>query len=89
MNESTRWNQWMGRARACFRAASAIDNSASAVTTTTRELEGAEDVSVLEAVEALRAAEAALLKARAAVQVALKAKKLVAANREPQYGLVG
>lgn len=79
----------MGRARTCFRAASAIDNSSSAVSATARELEGAEGADVSEALSALREAEAALVRARTAVQAALKARQLVAANREPRFGLVG
>jgi hypothetical protein len=83
-NTDTRWDNWMGRARTCFRAASAIDHSTTAVTSTVRELE---NVGADELVDALKAAEAALARARDAVQAALQARKLTPANREVSYGL--
>jgi len=61
----TRWGNWMGRARTCFRAATAIDTSTTAVTSTVRELEAA---GADELVVQLREAEAALARARDAVQ---------------------
>lgn len=84
----------MDRARTCFKAASAIDASATAVSLTLRELEtGPAANGDLERDEhvlsALHEAEAALTRARDAVQAALKARQLTAANREPVYGLVG
>ena len=81
-----RWNSWMGRARTCFRAATAIDTSVTAVHSTVRELEsaGADDLVVM-----LREAEAALARARDAVQAALQARALTPSNREPSYGLAG
>ncbi|MFZ5446000.1 MAG: hypothetical protein ACOZQL_38770 [Myxococcota bacterium] len=83
----SRWNSWMGRARTCFRAATAIDASATAVTSTVREFEGANDELAGELVASLREAEAALARARDAVQAALAARKLTPQNREPVYGL--
>jgi hypothetical protein len=80
----TRWGNWMGRARTCFRAATAIDTSTTAVTSTVRELEAA---GADELVVQLREAEAALARAREAVQAALQARKLTPANREVSYGL--
>lgn len=77
----------MDRARTCFKAASAIDASTTAVHSTLRELEGGEGLS--EMVHVLHDAEAALERAREAVQAALKARQLTAANREASYGLVG
>lgn len=89
MNKQTdsRWNSWMGRARTCFRAATAIDASATAVTTSVREFEGSDDELGSDLVATLREAEAALVKARDAVQAALAARKLTPQNREPVYGL--
>jgi hypothetical protein len=52
-----------------------------------RELEDGEGLS--EMVHVLHDAEAALERAREAVQAALKARQLTAANREASYGLVG
>lgn len=83
----SRWNSWMGRARTCFRAATAIDASSTAVTTTVRQFEGATDELGAELVTVLREAEEALAKARDAVQAALAARKLTPQNREPVYGL--
>lgn len=76
----------MNRAKTCFRAASAIDAGSTAVTATLRELEG--DDALGEMVSVLHDAEAALTRARDAVQAALKARQLTAANREVAYGLV-
>jgi hypothetical protein len=90
MNEpqkTDRWSTWMGRARACFRVAGAIDATASTLVATAREFEAATDDSGREAAEALRVAEAALARARAAVQTALEAKRLTPQNREAVYGL--
>ena len=83
-NTDTRWDNWMGRARTCFKAATAIDNSTTAVTSTKLELEHA---GATELVDTLKAAEAALARAREAVQAALQARKLTPANRQPSYGL--
>ncbi len=80
MNETPRWNVWLGRARLCCRATTAID-SAVAVT---REAPVEAPAEVL---QALRAAEAALREAREAVQQALAARALRPENREPVYGL--
>lgn len=77
----------MGRARACFRVAGAIDATSSTLGATAREFERANDDAAREAARALRLAEAALLRARSAVQAALEAKQLTPANREPSYGL--
>ncbi len=86
-NQVTRWDSWMGRAKTCFRAATVIDSSVTAVTATVRELEV--DPNPDDVVEALRAAEAALQRAREAVEIALQARKLTPANREPTFGLAG
>ncbi|MBL8916116.1 MAG: hypothetical protein JNM17_35780 [Archangium sp.] len=83
-----RWSNWMDRARTCFKAATAIDATATTVHSTLRELNGLADPQS-EMVNALREAEAALERAREAVQAALKARQLTAANREVAYGLVG
>ncbi len=74
----------MGRARTCFRAATAIDTSTLAVIATVRELETVSDAQ--DVVQALRQAEAALVRARDAVQAALQARKLTPENREASYG---
>jgi hypothetical protein len=83
---TSRWSNWMDRARTCFKAASAIDAGASTVSSALRELNGLSDPQG-EMVTALHEAEAALLRAREAVQAALKARQLTAANREVSYGL--
>ena len=67
-------------------AASAIDAGHTTVSATLRELNGLSDPQG-EMVSALREAEAALERARDAVQAALKARQLTAANREVSYGL--
>ncbi len=86
---TSRFNSWIGSARSCFRAATAIDSSAAAVHGTVLELEGATVPAAQDALVALREAEAALVRAREAVQAALAARKLTAATREVHYGLVG
>jgi hypothetical protein len=78
----------MDRAKTCCKAASAIDAGSTAVSATLRELHGLSDPHG-QMVAALHEAEAALGRAREAVQAALKARQLTAANREPVYGLVG
>jgi hypothetical protein len=83
----SRWSGWVERARVCFQIAGAIDATAPALRASMRKLEGASDTAALEAAEALRAAEAALLKARAAVRTAMEAHRLTPANREPVYGV--
>lgn len=85
-NTPSRWSNWMDRARTCFKAASAIDAGHTTVSATLRELNGLSDPQG-EMVSALREAEAALERARDAVQAALKARQLTAANREVSYGL--
>jgi hypothetical protein len=85
--KTDRWSTWMGRARACFKVAGAIDATTSTLVATAREFEAANDDAAREAASALRLAEAALIRARAAVQNALEAKRLTPANREPSYGL--
>jgi hypothetical protein len=82
-----RWSTWVGRARVCFQAAGTIDATTSALESTARELETADDAAAREAALALRHAEAALRRARDAVQAALAAKQMTPANREPLYGL--
>jgi hypothetical protein len=86
MNTTNRWSNWMDRARTCFKAAGAIDAGASTVSATLRELNGLSDPHG-DMVAALHEAEAALIRARDAVQAALKARQLTAANREVSYGL--
>lgn len=76
----------MDRARTCFKAATAIDAGTTTVSATLRELDGLADQQG-EVVAALHEAEAALVRARDAVQAALKARQLTAANREVSYGL--
>lgn len=88
-NKTSRWNDWMGRARLCCRATTAINASATTVHAAVVELESATAPAAREAVEALRAAEAALARAREAVDAAMKARTLTAANREVHYGLAG
>lgn len=82
-----RWSNWVGRARVCFQVAGAIDATTTTLEATAKELEGADDAAAHEAARALRLAEEALLRARAAVQAALAAKQLTPANREVAYGL--
>lgn len=82
-----RWSSWMGRARTCFKVAGAIDATTSTLVATARELDSSTDDAARDAANALRLAEAALIRARAAVQMALDAKKLTPANREASYGL--
>ena len=84
-NTDSRWNTWLGRARTCCRAATAIDASSSAVHSTADAL--AEVAEAGDLVKVLREAEAALSAAREAVQAALKARQLTPANREAEYGL--
>lgn len=84
-NKTSRWNDWMGRARLCCRATTAIDHSSSTVHETVKAL--ADVPAAREALEALHAAEAALARARDAVDAAMKARRLTAANREVHYGL--
>jgi hypothetical protein len=86
MNNDNRWSSWVGRARTCFRAATAIDAGTTAVTSLTRDLTTPETA---ELSTALRQAEAALTQARDAVQAALQARALTPANREVAYGLAG
>ncbi len=88
-NTTSRWNDWMGRARLCCRATTAIDNTTATVHHAVTELEATQAPIARDAVEALRSAEAALLRAREAVEAAMKARKLTAANREVSYGLAG
>lgn len=83
--DSGRWNQWMGRARTCFRAATAIDASVTAVHSTTEAVAAAQGENDL--VRILREAEAALETARDAVEAALKARQLTPANREVSYAI--
>jgi hypothetical protein len=86
---SDRWSSWMGRARACFRVAGAIDSTSSTLVAIAREFDAANDDAAREAACALRLAESALVRARAAVQAALEAKRLTPENREPSYGVSG
>ena len=82
-----RWQHYLGRARTCFRAATAIDSTTHALIDAATALEGATDSAAEEAVIALHQAERALARARECLAMALEAKKLTPANREPSYGL--
>ncbi len=82
-----RWQNYLARARTCFRAATVIDSTAHALTDAANALEGATDSAAEEAARALREAERALARARKCLASALDAKKLTPANREPGYGL--
>ena len=86
-NRTDRWGSWIGRARACFKVAGAIDSTTFTLIATAKEFEAANDDAAREAATALRHAEAALVRAREAVHAALQAKQMTAANREPAYGL--
>ncbi len=81
MKTSSRWNAWVGRARLCCKATTAIDDA----------LSTAQQALVLtpepDTAQVLREAQAALERARLAVQEALRARRLTAENREPVYGL--
>lgn len=77
----------MSRARTCFRVAGAIDTTTPTLAETARELEADPDAAAQEAATALRVAEEALGRARAAVQRALDARRLTPQNREAAYGL--
>lgn len=87
-NKSGRWGNWMVRAKTCFKAASAIDAGATTVHAALKELEPQVDSTQAAMLTTLREAEAALARARDAVQAALKARQLTAQNREVAYGLV-
>lgn len=86
--QTDRWGMWMGRAKACFKVAAAIDSATATLGATAKQFDAASDDDIArEAASALREAEAALLHAREAVHAALQAKKLTPANREASYGL--
>ena len=82
-----RWQNYLVRARTCFRATTVIDSTAHALSDAAQALEGATDSAAEEAAIALREAERALSRARECLAMALEAKKLTPANREPSYGL--
>jgi len=82
-----RWANYLVRAKTCFRATTVIDTTTHALHDAVKELSQGHDAAAVEATEALREAERALARARAAIAAALEAKKLTPANREPEYGL--
>lgn len=82
-----RWQNYLVRARTCFRATTVIDSTAHALSDAAQALEGATDSAAAQACEALREAERALARARECLATAVDAKKLTPANREPSYGL--
>ena len=84
-----RWQNYLVRARTCFRATTVIDSTAHALSDAASALEGATDSAAAQACEALREAERALARARECLATAVDAKKLTPANREPSYGLAG
>ena len=64
MRRTTDWST-------CLRVAGAIESANTALAATAKEFEAASDDAAREAAEALRAAEAAMSRARTAVQLAL------------------
>lgn len=84
-----RWQNYLVRARTCFRATTVIDSTAHALSDAALALEGATDSAAEQACQALREAERALARARQCLASAVEAKKLTPANREVSYGLSG
>lgn len=88
-NTGGRWANYVVRARTCFRATTVIDTTSQSLQEAARELAEGKDPAAEQACEALREAERALARARECLALALEAKKLTPANREPEYGLPG
>lgn len=86
-NSGGRWANYVVRARTCFRATTVIDSTSHSLHEAAKELAAANDAAAEQACEALREAERALARARECLALALEAKKLTPANREPEYGL--
>jgi hypothetical protein len=85
MSNATRWDTWVGHARRCCKAATAIDKSASTVRETLSALGAAQEMA--QAIASLHEAQAALEQAKEAVKAALATQRLTPQNREVVYGL--
>jgi hypothetical protein len=84
----TRWNDWLKRARACYRASASIDAAKAAIDAAQLDVraELGPDGGPLEEVRAeLAAAEGALLEARRRLKAALDERALRPDNREADF----